>query len=393
MPSIVAVAGDPSGDQHAAHLIAALKARQPNLTFTGLGGPAMRAAGVALLEDLTATAAIGPFDAARHLSTFLRAQQLLRASIQRQKPDLALLVDFGDYNLPVIAPLLKRHKIPVLYYVSPQLWAWGRFRLRWVRRYVDRMIVFFPFEETFYREAGVPVTWVGHPLVESAKPARAREEALRAFGLQEKIGPIVGLLPGSRADEVRRHLPLMISAAKRVSWRVPAAQFLIPRAPSVDPSWLAAAREVPGLDLHVADGPAADALQLMDAAVVTSGTATLETALASVPMVVVYKTSWPTYLAARAVVRIPDIALVNVVAGRRVVPEFVQHRARPGAIARGVIELLQDVKARETMKKGLREVKKALGPSGAVDRAAEAVLEELKDQMSEIRGQKSEKAR
>lgn len=376
MPHICLVAGDPSGDQHAARLIQALTARTPDLTCTGLGGPAMRQAGVSLLDDLTTAAAIGPFDAARHFAKFLRARRRLEASLKIHRPDLAILVDFGDYNLPVIAPLVKRYGVPVLYYVSPQVWAWGRWRLRYIRRYVNRMVVFFPFEEAFYRREGIPVTCVGHPLVEHAKPTLSKEEATQRFGLNP-WRMTVGLLPGSRADEVRRHLPLLLDAARHLAWDMPGVQFLLPKATTVSPSalgaWLSRAR----VEVLTANGHLADALQLMDGAIVASGTATLEAAVCGVPMVVVYRTSWPTYLIARSVVRIPWIALVNVVTERTVVPEFVQHQATPKRIAHALTRLLRDEEERAAMRTGLSEVTARLGPSGAVARAAEVALQVL----------------
>lgn len=378
MPSIFFSAGDPSGDQHAARLIEALKARDPTLRFSGLGGPAMQRAGCSLLEDLTATAAIGPFDAARHLMKFLRAKRVLDGHLRAQRADLAILVDFGDFNLPVIAPLVKRHGIPVVYYISPQVWAWGRWRLRSIRRYVDRMIVFFPFEEAFYQREGIPVTWVGHPLVESARPTMSREDAVTHFGLNS-WRMTVGLLPGSRADEVRRHLPLMLAAARRIAWDMPGVQFLLLKAAAIAQEAVSAPLSRAGLEVRVAEGPSTDALQAMDAAVVASGTATLETALCGVPMAVVYRTSWPTYVAARLVLRIPHIALVNVIAGEPIVPEFVQHRARPAGIARAIVELLRSDERRAQMKEELRrEVRERLGDPGAVSRAASTVLECLK---------------
>lgn len=382
MPSIVFSAGDPSGDAHAARLIQALTIKRPDLACSGLGGPAMQAAGLTLLDDLTRTAAIGPFDAARHFARLMRAKRLLDAHLHTQRPDLAVLVDFGDFNLPVIAPLVKRHGIRIAYYISPQLWAWGRWRLRYVQRYVDRMIVFFPFEETFYRRAGVQVTWVGHPLVESAQPSMSRDDALKSFGLNP-WRRVVGLLPGSREREVVRHLPLMAAAARRVAWRMPGVQFLVPKAPGLSRETLAGLLAGAEVDVRIAEGPAPDALQLMEAAVVSSGTATLETALCGVPMVVVYRTSWPTYLAARAVVRIPHIAMVNVLAGRAVVPELIQHRATPGRIAREVIGLLRGDERAEGMRRELRQAVQALGPPGAVARAAVAILEELGFQKAE----------
>ena len=376
MPSLCIVAGDPSGDRHAARLIEALRAKVPSLVAAGLGGPAMRAAGVSLLEDLTQAAAIGPFDAARHLARFLRAKRLLDDHLRTQRPDLVVLVDFGDFNLPVIAPLVKRHRLPILYYISPQVWAWGRWRLASIRRHVDRMVVFFPFEETFYRREGIPVTWVGHPLVDEARPTLSREEAMSRFGLNG-WRMTVGLLPGSREGEVHRHLPLMLAAARKVAWRMPGIQFLLPRAASVPRQALEPLCSRARLEIRIADGSVYDALQLMDGAVVASGTATLEAACCGVPMVVVYRASWPTYLAARAVIRVPHIAMVNVVAGRELVPELLQHRATPSRIAATLIELLRDAQRREAMKGELRAVRETLGPPGAVDRAADVVMELL----------------
>ncbi|MBI2105005.1 MAG: lipid-A-disaccharide synthase [Candidatus Omnitrophica bacterium] len=373
MPALCFVAGDPSGDAHAARLIATLRAREPSLTAAGLGGPAMQRAGMVLLDDLTKAAAIGPFDAARHLGRLRRAKRLLDEHLARKRPDLVVLVDFGDFNLPVIAPLAKRHRLPVLYYISPQVWAWGRWRLRYIRRYVDRMLVLFPFEEAFYQRAGIPVTWVGHPLADEARPALRREEAMGRFGLNG-WRMTVGLLPGSRIDEVRRHLPLMLGTARQIQWRMPGVQFLLPRAPTVPREAIDPLAARSGLEIRVADGAVYDALQLMDAALIASGTATLEAACCGVPMVVVYRASWPTYLAARAVLRVPRIALVNVVAGRSVVPELLQHRATPARAAAALIELLRDEPRCERMKEELRAVREQLGPPGAVERAASVVL-------------------
>ena len=378
MPSLVFVAGDPSGDAHAARLMAALKAKVPSLQLSGLGGPAMQAAGASLLDDLTKASAIGPFDASRYLGRFLRAKRLLEAHLDAHRPDLVILVDFGDFNLPVDAPLVKRRGIPILYYISPQLWAWGGFRMRLVRRYVDRMVVFFPFEERLYREAGVAVTWAGHPLVDEAKPTLTPERARERFNLNP-WRRTVGLLPGSREHEIDRHLPLLLRAARHIVWHMPGVQFLLPKAPAVPLEVLNRHLSRASLDVRVAaEGSVYDALQLMEAAAVASGTATLDAALSGVPMVVVYRASWPTYAAARAVIRIPHIALVNVVAGRALVPELIQRQATPGRIAAAAMELLRNDARCVTIKEGLREVREKLGPPGAVDRAADAVLEFLK---------------
>jgi len=376
MPSICVVAGDPSGDAHAAGLVEALSRRVSGLTVAGLGGPALRRAGATLFDDLTLAAAIGPFDAARHLSRFLQAKRLLETHLRTHRPDLVVLVDFGDFNLPVVAPLAKRYGIPVVYFISPQLWAWGRWRLRYVQRYVDRMLVLFRFEEEFYRRHGVAVTWVGHPLKDQARPTLSVQEAATQIGLNP-WRRTVGLLPGSREREVARHLPLLLATARHIAWQMPGIEFIVPRASSIPPQWLTRYLQQSSCSIHIAEGPMPNALQLMQAAIVASGTATLEAALCAVPMAVVYRTSWLTYLGARLVVRIPHIAMVNVMAQRRIVPEFVQHRVHPKRLAAAIIELLRDEERGERMRRDLREVSEQLGPPGAIDRAASALLDVL----------------
>ncbi len=376
MATLALVAGDPSGDAHGAQLVNALKALDPSLRFLGLGGPRLEEAGVRLLDHLTHAASIGPFDAAKHLGQFVHARDRLAEALRTDRPDAVILIDFGDYNLPVIAPLAKRAGCRVIYYISPQLWAWGRFRLHWVRRYVDRMIVLFRFEEAFYQRVGVPVTWVGHPLMERTvdeRPAPAKTD----LGLNP-WRMTVGLMPGSRRQEVERHLPLMLRAAQRIAWHMPGLQFLLPKAAGLPEQAFQALRQMQGLDIVVTEDRMSDCLQAMDAAIVASGTATLEAALYRVPMAVVYRTSLPTYLAAKSVLRIPHIAMVNVIAGRSVVPEFVQYGARPGRIASAIVSLLRDRDRRERMRAELQMVREQLGPPGSVDRAARAVLNELR---------------
>ncbi len=376
MPTILFSAGDPSADAHAAELIQALKRRDPALTFVGLGGPAMQAAGMELLEDLTAAAAIGPFDAVKHIATLVRARRKFAQCLAERKPDLVVLADFGDFHLPFLAPLAGKAQRRVVYFISPQIWAWGKWRLRYVHAHVNRMIALFPFEEAFYQKEGIPVTWVGHPLAERSRPSIDRAAA----GQRWSINPVrmtVGLLPGSRLSEIKRHLPLMLKTAEQITQKMPGVQFLVPVAPGLNAGSFSAAQKYPNLQIHLSDGPLADSLQLMDAALVCSGTATLETALARVPMAVVYRTSWPTYLAAKGVLRIPNIALVNIVAEKPIVPEFVQQQANPKALAQAMITLLRDTNIRQEMILSFEKVRRRLGPPGAIERAAEAILKEL----------------
>lgn len=377
MAHICLVAGDPSGDAHAAALVTTLRRRDPSLTYSGVGGHRLREAGVPLLDDLTQTAAIGPFDALANLRRLLAVRRRVADHLMTARPEAVVLVDFGDFNLPFIAPIAKRAGCRVIYFISPQLWAWGRFRLRWVRRCVDRMIVVFPFEEAFYRRHGVPVTWVGHPLIEASRAGLPREQAQAALGLNP-WRMTVGLLPGSRRHEITRLLPLLLRAARRITWDMPGVQFLLPKAPSATPEAFAALSVEHGVDLIPCENRIDDCLACLDVAIVASGTATLQTALHEVPMVVVYRTSLPTYLAAKAVVRVPHIAMVNLIAGRAIVPECVQFTATPRRIASETVALLRDQTRQTAMREALRSVKEALGPPGAMERAARAVLEELR---------------
>ena len=378
MPSLFLVAGDPSGDAHGARLVTELSRLDPTLTFTGLGGPHMRQAGVELLDDLTTASSIGPFDAATHLGHFVEVRRRIAEALAARRPDAVILIDFGDFNLPVVAPLAKRAGARVLYYVSPQLWAWGAFRLRWVRRYVDHMLVLFKFEEDFYRQRGVPVTWVGHPLADrvGATP-ESRDPLYATLGLNP-ARMTVGLLPGSRASEVRRHVPLMLAAARRMAWHMPGLQFLLPKSPGLSPALFSNAANSDGLALILHEGHMDRCLGAMDAALVASGTATVETALRGVPMAVVYRTSWPTYLAAKSVVRVPHVAMVNVMAGRAIVPEFVQGQATPNRLAEAVVGILRDKTRQDHMRQDYQLVRDQLGSPGAATRAAREVLARLR---------------
>lgn len=336
----------------------------------------MERAGMVLLQDLTRSAAIGPFDAARHLGRLRQARRLFDEHLKTKRPDLVVLVDFGDFNLPFIAPLAKRAGIPVCYFISPQLWAWGKWRMRLVKRYVDEMIVLFKFEEKLYQDAGVPVRWVGHPLMDQPSPNMNREALMRRFGLNP-WRMTVGLLPGSRASEIKHHLPLLGKAAQALTYQMPGLQWLVPKAPGIPNSALAALSSNRAIDVKIVEGSMAEALSLMAGAFITSGTATLEAAKAGVPMVVIYRTSWPTYLAAKVVMRIPHIAMVNVVAGHEVIPELIQHRAQPRAVASALQPFLQNDERAKSAKASLRAVVKALGPPGGIERAADAIGERL----------------
>jgi lipid-A-disaccharide synthase len=272
--------------------------------------------------------------------------------------------------------LAAKQGIPVTYFISPQVWAWGRWRLKYIRRFVEHMLVFFAFEEAFYRQAGIRATWIGHPLIEQAQPTLSAPAARQ----QAELNPwrmTVGLLPGSRAQEIRRHLPLLLETAQRINQAMPGVQFLLPKAPGVPIQTLLPSAEAAPVDLTITEGNIQNALQLMDAAVVCSGTATLDVALAGVPMVVIYRTNWPTYWMAQAVLNVKHIALANIVAGAHLVPERIQTQATPRAIAEPIVAWLRDPQQAEEQRKKLQQIRAKLGEPGAIDRAASILLQQL----------------
>lgn len=370
------VAGESSGDLHGAHLAKELKTLSPRLELTGFGGAEMRAAGVEILEDPTRIAVIGLFEVLRHLSDFKRLFHRAVQILDERRPDLVVLIDYPGFNL-ALAREVKKRGIRLVYYISPQIWAWDPGRVRTIKRLVDRMLVLFPFEETLYKKAGVPVTFVGHPLVEQVRPNPRRIETLESLGLADGL-PVIGLLPGSREGEVRRLLPVLLAASEKLKEALPSsARFLLIKAPHLPWEIYQPYLRQSGLNPKVVERWDYDGIHACDLVLVASGTATLECALLERPMVIVYKTSWPTYLLSRLLIRIPHIGLVNVVAGRKVVPELIQREANPSRIAEEALALRNDARRREKMKEDFLEIKRSLGSPGAGRRAAEAVLAEL----------------
>lgn len=373
---IMLVAGEPSGDLHGSHLARALRSLDPQLELFGLGGAAMRQQGVELLANPTQIAVIGLVEVLRHLPEFrLFFRQAVRA-LEERRPDLVVLIDNPGFNLR-LAREVKRRGIRLVYYISPQIWAWDPGRIRVIRRLVDRMIVLFPFEEELYRKAGVPVTFVGHPLLELAQSSLSRLQALEKVGLEDGM-PVIGLLPGSREVEVRRLLPALLAACARMQPALPSsARFLLIKAPTLPWEVYRPALDQAEVQPKVLERWDYDGIYGCDLVLVASGTATLECALLGRPMVIVYKTSWPTYLASRLLIRIPHIGLANVVYGDRAVPELLQHRATPERIAETALGLWASAAQRERMREAFEQIRKSLGQPGAARRAAETVLSEM----------------
>lgn len=366
-PQILISAGDPSGEMYAAQLATALRERTGAHLF-GLGGPCMREAGVELIADSSEVAVIGISEVVRRLPSVWRAYRRLADEAARRRPALAILVDFPDFNLR-LAHRLHAADIRCVYFISPQVWAWRPGRVHLIKRLVERVLCIFPFEEQFYRNAGVPVDFVGHPLVDMVKPTMDRAAFCARFGL-DAAKPTVALLPGSRVSELRHNLPLIAEACLLVLRDGP-CQFLIARAPDLPDS------EFAGITAHLPAtqviGATHDALAACDCAIVASGTATVEAALLGTPMAVVYRVSGATAFIARRLVRTPHFAMVNLIAGRRVVPEFIQDDFTPQAVANVVRHLLESLSNREEMKQDLAAVRARLGPGGAIARAASII--------------------
>lgn len=363
------MAGEASADLHAARALVELRQIRPAVHAFGVGGARLREAGLEALAPAEDISVMGLAEVLPRIPRILSILRQLARAAKERRPRAALLVDLPDFNLR-LAARLKRLGIPVVYYVSPMIWAWRQGRARKIARIVDRMLCILPFEERFYEGTGVSARFVGHPFAE--KPPPGPTEAYR-----EELGlpagrTTVAIMPGSRPSELRRLLPPMLEAAERIRQVHPDVQFVVPVAPTLRPEtlrpYLASHRT---LEVTLVDGRADQAVGASDAALVKSGTSTLETALMLRPMVVVYKLSWLSYLVARLLVRIAHFALVNILAGRRIVPELLQRQASPERMAAEVNRLLGDRAAREDQVAALREVRASLGEPGAPRRVAE----------------------
>ena len=367
---ILISAGEASSDMYAARLATALQARIGARLF-GMGGNRMAEAGVELIVDYHEVAVVGISEVLHKIPTVIGVQRRLAGEAARRDAALAILVDSPGTHLGV-ARRLKNHGIGVGYFIGPQVWAWRPGRVRVVKRLVERMVVIFPFEEEIYRQAGVPVDFVGHPLVDVVRASMNRAEFAGRYGLDPDRA-IVTLLPGSRRSEIERHYPLIMGACERLSRGTPTrgpTQFVLAAAPALGPELFAPyARQ--GVSVTRVEGATYDALAAADCAIVASGTATVESALLGTPMVVVYRVSPTSAFVLRRMVRSPFIAMVNLIAGRRVVPELIQDQFTSAALEQEVRKLLESPAARDEMKAGLAEVRAKLGPGGAIERAAD----------------------
>lgn len=372
------VAGERSGDVYGAALARALRERLGSVEIFGCGGDAMRQAGAETTVDAHAVAVAGIVEVISALPRIYRAFHTLLAEVERRRPQLAVLIDFPDFNLR-LARRLKKRNIPVIYFVSPQIWAWRPGRIKQIKSSVTKMLCIFDFEEDLYRKAGVPVEYVGHPLVDAVKPNLSREEFFARVGL-DLTTLTVALLPGSRRKEVAHNLPAMLDAATRIALSRK-IQFVIPAAATIDPTWLESTlREcyVGRATVRTVTNATHDVLHHSDVAVVASGTATLEAALCERPMVVVYRVSPLTWMIGKLLVKVPFYSMVNLLDRKPLVTELMQSDFNAQNLAAQVEYLLDNPEARSAMVEGLRALRLRLGPGGAIGRAADAVVDALK---------------
>jgi lipid-A-disaccharide synthase len=362
--------GEPSGDLYAGALTRELRALAPDISVVALGGPQVAAAGGRLVDDYRDLAVTGLTEAVAKIPRSFAALRNLTATARTERPDAAVLIDFPDFNFP-LARRLKRLAIPIVYYIGPQIWAWRPGRLKIIKSVAARVLVIFPFEEAIYRDAGVPVQFVGHPLVDLAKPSRPRGAFLESLGLAPSA-PTVALLPGSRANEVARILPGLLAAVGLIRERVPGAQFVIARAPNLDDSLFDGARNQ--RQLVIVEDETDAVLAAADTTVTASGTATVQTALHDSPMVIVYRVSPWTYRLGRRLVTLDTFGMVNLIAGEKIVPELIQDEFTPERVATEAVSMLTDRARVATIRSGLARVRERLGGSGASRRAAEAIL-------------------
>jgi lipid-A-disaccharide synthase len=376
---IMIVAGEASGDLHGSRLVAELRTMVPSIHFSGMGGDELNRAGVELLCDAAKISVVGVFEVISHLGDILAAQRVLRRRLSRGNIKLLILVDLPDFNL-LLARRAKKLGIPIFYYISPQIWAWRKGRVRTMADRIDRIGVILPFEESFYRSHGVDAHYVGHPLLDSVVTQFSTEEFKSRYAIAPGVR-VVGLLPGSRVKEVKRLLPLFLDAAREISEKSSERfSFVIPRASTIsedelDRCGLAGYRDL--LDIRVVSDHRYELMASCEAVITASGTVTLELLLLNTPMIVTYKLSPLTYWLGRMLVRIDYFSLVNLIAGKRIVPELLQDEVTAPALAKWLDKLLYDERTAYSMRRDFKTVRKLLGEPGASRRAAQVALELL----------------
>ena len=371
---ILIICGEASGELHAASLTAALKKINPQLKISGVGSESLRLAGADIIYDIKGLSVIGLFDVLRKLPKFFELKKFLLYTIQQEKFDAVIFVDFSGFNLRLAKEL--NNSVKAIYYVSPQVWASRQGRIKTIKRYIRKMVVIFKFEEEFYKKFGVDADFVGHPILDIVKPSMQKQELLDNLKFSEDKTTIA-LLPGSRKQEIKNILPIMLKSARLINDKT-AAQFVIAKAPSVE--WEVYNRIIGkcSMEVKIVEGKTYDCLNIADFALVCSGTATLETAIMQKHFCVIYKMGFLNYLLYRPQVKLPYIGMVNIVAGKKIIPEFVQFNASPKKIAQETLQILRDKNRLQKIAADLNLVKSSLGSPGAASRAAQLITDLLK---------------
>ncbi|WP_288054253.1 lipid-A-disaccharide synthase [Methylobacter sp.] len=362
-------AGESSGDQHAANMFLELRKYQPDINGIGMGGAKMAQAGVDIRYDSSTISVIGVVEVIKHYGEIRRALKLMQRILSDERPDLLVCVDYKEFNFK-LARYAKQHGIKVLFYVGPQVWAWRPGRVKKYGKVIDMMAVIFPFETAYYEAENVPVRYVGHPSADKVHAQYSKEEDLMRFGLGQRK-TVIGLLPGSRANEIKRMLPVMLEAAGKIQIDFPEARFLLPQADSISDALLEEYLRQSPVKITTVKNQPYDVIQCCNVVMTTSGTATLEIALLTIPMVIAYKLSLVTYFLGRWLVKTPFIGLPNIIAGKRIVRELIQHEATSENLAAEINRILTDKAYADTMRGNLAQVKAQLGQGGGSKNMAE----------------------
>ncbi|MDD5568677.1 MAG: lipid-A-disaccharide synthase [Candidatus Omnitrophica bacterium] len=371
--NILIICGEPSGELHAANLTLAIRKIAPEIKITGVGGALLAKAGADIIYDIKGLSVMGLFDVLKKLPRFFALKRMILDKLSSDKFDAVIFVDFSGFNLRLAKTINNR--IPAIYYVSPQIWASRPGRIETIRKYIRKVIVLFEFEKNFYKKYGMNVDCVGHALLDIVNPTMAKDELLQKLNLA-KEKKTIALLPGSRKQEIRKILPIMLKTAHIMN-KNNEFQFVIAKAAQADWKVYDKIIKKSGVETKFLEGKTYDALNIADFALVCSGTATLEAAIMQKPFFIIYKMNLLNYLLYRPQVKIPYIGIVNIVAGKRIVPEFIQFQAQPEKIAALALETLKNRVKLENMRIELDEVKSALGSPGAAHRAAKLVIDFL----------------
>jgi lipid-A-disaccharide synthase len=373
MTKVMICAGEASGDLHGASVADDLKTLDPQIELLGMGGSHMRTAGVDIVYDIADIGVMGFVEIVWNLSKFFRLRDYLSKVMDVRRPDVVLLIDYGGFNM-ALASVAKKKNIPVVYYICPKAWVWGKWRAKAIAGWVEKVAAIFPFEAEIYREAGASVEFVGHPLLDIVHPSMDRAAAYRYFGADPQR-PLLLLLPGSRYQEVESLLELMLASARKVQQQIPDCQFFLPVAPTIPLERIESVVKASGVPIVFTRNSTYNLMQIADCAIAASGTVTLEAALMELPSVIVYRVKTATYWLIRLVADVSHVGLPNIVTGRRILPELIQNEATAANVSQAALRLMQDSAVRKQVKADLQEVRVKLGGSGAVLRVAKIVMD------------------